>query len=119
MRMNLKLTGKMNVLIFFIIGPCFPILSYAGILGFDGTFYAQNQNKISNREIASHNSQYQVSGSDTPEKVFNLSFNFGTKGSQIEDDNVSSNVSKAKLGVEFNWNITNWLQADFNGAFQF
>jgi hypothetical protein len=63
--------------------------------------------------------QIEILDPDAPDKNFDLRLSFSTRGSTLQDGNVQSSLSASFVGVDFNWNVTNWLKAHFLGGYQF
>ncbi len=66
-----------------------------------------------------NSSRIEIRDADAPEKVFALNFSFNTRGTEMRDDNVKGSTSATWVGIEFEWNVTNWIRANFNGGYQF
>ena len=64
-------------------------------------------------------SHIQIEDYDAPEKVFALNFSFNTRGTEMQDDNVKGTTSATWIGIEFDWNVTKWVKAQFIGGYQF
>ncbi len=82
--------------------------------------YLSNQRYDLNNGLDSFQSSRLVySDPDAPEKVFDLNLSFGTRGSNVQDENVKATTSGTFIGVDFTWNVTKWIYAQFSGGFNF
>lgn len=68
---------------------------------------------------AQNTARIQIDDIDAPDKVFKLDFSFSTRGSDVQDDNVKATTSTSLIGIEFDWNVTKTIKAQFIGGMQF
>ncbi len=66
-----------------------------------------------------NSSRIEIRDADATEKVFVLNFSFSSSGSSITDKNVTGTGSATWIGIEFDWNVTKWIKAQFIGGYQF
>ncbi len=82
--------------------------------------YLSNQNyNLNSQKYSTNSAHIQMVDADQPDEVFNLDFTFKTRGTEMLDDNVKGTVSATVLEFEFEWNVTNWIKAQFIGGYQF
>jgi hypothetical protein len=95
-------------------------MGFAKVIENDDAGYLSNRPyNLSNGNSVTGNSRIQILDPDEPEKVFGLNFSFSTRGTDVNDDNVQGKITASYVGVEFAWNVTNWIRADFIGGYQF
>lgn len=73
----------------------------------------QSTAQIQNRAVVEMNTD------EAPEKTFELSVLMGVKSLRVQDENIKATTSASKFGVDFKWNLTNWLNMDLEADANF